>query len=287
MEITGINPHTNCYPMLSDEELDLLAENIKTNGLLDPIIVTESGELIDGRNRLEACKRAGVEPHFSIFEGEPEDIGAFVRSKNERRHQSAGARAMSDALSLAHQGKRKNGRWEYGLFNSQDFGNSWRESMRKAGVILDYCGSDMARSVIDGYTSLDRAYKVALRKRDVDREPVHRAAYEWFLHFNVRPWYAAFLVARCVTLDPNHDTKVSPESFALQASDGHRDSGIDEELVIYYLTGWNNAAKALGIPYSENLDHDARPEWFTEAWKEAHPWTDYAPQEINQGADHE
>jgi hypothetical protein len=54
------------------------------------------GTLIDGRNRLAACKLAGVEPTFETRSGDPT---AFILSQNvRRRHMTAGQRAMATAM---------------------------------------------------------------------------------------------------------------------------------------------------------------------------------------------
>ena len=51
--------------------------------------------MIDGRNRLRACKIANVEPRFEITEfASDEAIRAFIRSKSERRHITAGQQAF-------------------------------------------------------------------------------------------------------------------------------------------------------------------------------------------------
>ena len=64
-----VHPVAEMFPMMTEEELDELAEDIKQNGLLNPIIKDKDDVLIDGRNRLEACKRAGVEPVFETLNG--------------------------------------------------------------------------------------------------------------------------------------------------------------------------------------------------------------------------
>jgi ParB-like chromosome segregation protein Spo0J len=57
-----VHPYADAFPMMSDDKLDALADDIKVNGLLHPIIRDKDGRLVDGRNRLAACKRAGIEP---------------------------------------------------------------------------------------------------------------------------------------------------------------------------------------------------------------------------------
>jgi hypothetical protein len=55
---------SHCFPLLPEDELQDLAQDIKKNGLFHPIIVDDEGQLVDGRNRLLACEIAGVEPRF-------------------------------------------------------------------------------------------------------------------------------------------------------------------------------------------------------------------------------
>jgi ParB/RepB/Spo0J family partition protein len=122
------HPVAEIFPMMSDEELDDLAQDIKANGLINPIVVDE-GQSVDGRNRLEACRRAGVEPVFETLNGT--DPIAFILSSNDkRRHMSKGQRVM-----IAAQVRM--------LFNNtqekaaKQAGTS-REYMAKANVVLEF-----------------------------------------------------------------------------------------------------------------------------------------------------
>ena len=173
VQITGVSPHAEQYPVLSDDEIQVLAADIAENGLFDPITVTSDGVLLDGRNRLRACEIAGVEPRIDIYDGDESQIGAFVRSKNRRRHQPTGSRAMSEALSLSIDGKRSNGRWEYGTFNSTDLSNSMVARIRQCGEILDHAPA-LAQEVVDGHVALDAAYRKAQEVRDAERLMLER-----------------------------------------------------------------------------------------------------------------
>lgn len=83
----------DAFPAMIPSEMSTLVDDIQRNGLIDPIVLDADGRVLDGRHRLEACRRAKVEPRFRAYEGD--DPAAFVLSKNlARRHLSASQRAM-------------------------------------------------------------------------------------------------------------------------------------------------------------------------------------------------
>ena len=160
-----VHPAADVWPMMSDDALQALADDIAENGLQRPIVVDSDGRILDGRNRHAACLIAGVEPTFETYDGDPV---AYVLSANtHRRHMSTGALAMATAVVLADAGHRANGRWKYGSLNSQDFGNStsWPEAVRRAGAIVDHA-RDLAADVINGRVSLNDAHGQAKRRRE-------------------------------------------------------------------------------------------------------------------------
>jgi ParB-like chromosome segregation protein Spo0J len=55
----------NLLPLLSVDDLRELAEDIRANGLLTPIVLSDM-KVLDGRNRLLACKEVGVPPVASL-----------------------------------------------------------------------------------------------------------------------------------------------------------------------------------------------------------------------------
>jgi site-specific DNA-methyltransferase (adenine-specific) len=86
--------HPAClvFPSLSGREFETLAEDIRRNGLLNPI-VTLNGQILDGRNRFEACKMVGVAPHFVEWDGTGSPLDWVVATNLVRRHLSASQRA--------------------------------------------------------------------------------------------------------------------------------------------------------------------------------------------------
>jgi hypothetical protein len=93
-------PVADLFPLIPQDELAELAEDIAENGLQEPIVIAQvNGEwmLIDGRNRLAACKLAGITPHTRVLESDPT---AYVLSANvHRRHLTKGQQAMATALA--------------------------------------------------------------------------------------------------------------------------------------------------------------------------------------------
>lgn len=162
VEIVGVHPYADKFPMLSDAELDELAESIRTVGLLHPIVVDANGLVIDGRNRLEACNRAQVEAPTELYEGD--DIAEYVIASNvTRRNMSTGARAMSTALVLEADGRRENGRWRRGSVDNIDSnitGQAWRDRLKECGVVLDF-KPDLAIEVVSGAITLNDAFTQA------------------------------------------------------------------------------------------------------------------------------
>lgn len=86
--------YARLFPMLSDEEVQELADDIAKNGLRIPIVIDADDKILDGRNRAAACAIAGVEPVYEPFIGSDENKLAFVLSCNiHRRHLTTSQRA--------------------------------------------------------------------------------------------------------------------------------------------------------------------------------------------------
>jgi hypothetical protein len=80
--------------MMTSAELDALAADIAQVGLRHPIVLYQ-GQILDGRNRLVACEKAGVEPTFTEHEGDDASALALVESLNiERRDLTSGQRSI-------------------------------------------------------------------------------------------------------------------------------------------------------------------------------------------------
>jgi ParB-like chromosome segregation protein Spo0J len=98
-EINGVHPVADLFPMLADDELAELAEDIKQRGLLHPIVLDGAGRVLDGRNRLAACELAGVEATFTSYDGDDPD-GYALAVNGQRRAQTKGQKALVAAAYL-------------------------------------------------------------------------------------------------------------------------------------------------------------------------------------------
>lgn len=84
-----IHPAAEDFPMIDAAGLAELAADIKANGQKFPIMLDATGKvLVDGRNRLAACKLAEVEPRFQCLDGE--NLESFIVSANVKRRNLTG-----------------------------------------------------------------------------------------------------------------------------------------------------------------------------------------------------
>lgn len=89
----GVHPAADLFPMLDGDDLQDLADNIREQGLDEPLWVLPDGRLLDGRNRYAACLLAGVEPATQTYEG-ADPVRFVIRRNIKRRQLTTGQKAM-------------------------------------------------------------------------------------------------------------------------------------------------------------------------------------------------
>lgn len=146
-----VNPIADLFPMLAEDELAELADDIKQRGLLQPIVLDADGRVLDGRNRLAACKRAGVEPEFATYEGDDPD-GYALSVNIQRRNLTKGQQAMIAVKGAAISEKSQRS-------ISADHGVS-QSRLAYAATVLRHA-PDIADAVVSGAMSLNEAYGIA------------------------------------------------------------------------------------------------------------------------------
>jgi N6-adenosine-specific RNA methylase IME4 len=99
------HPYAELFPMLSDEELDALAEDMLKHGQREPICLYD-GMILDGRNRYIGCRRKGIEPRFTVYRGD-DPLGFAISMNLMRRQLNESQRAMVAAkIATMKQGER-------------------------------------------------------------------------------------------------------------------------------------------------------------------------------------
>lgn len=81
------------FPMMDEERLNELVEDIKENGQQVEIELYDN-KILDGRNRYRACMVAGVEPRFCDVTNDVEPLSYVLSMNLQRRHLDVGQRAF-------------------------------------------------------------------------------------------------------------------------------------------------------------------------------------------------
>jgi hypothetical protein len=142
-----VHPAANIFPMIKGEAFKELVEDIRHNGINEPIAFWK-GQLLDGRNRSMACLELGIDPLDHACDLDPESVDpvAYVLSANlYRRHLNETERESVGAkiAGLKH-GEAGNGRKVDGpnglstqsaaeLLSVSENGIKRNKSARKAG----------------------------------------------------------------------------------------------------------------------------------------------------------
>lgn len=98
-----VHPLADALPRLAESELEALAHSIKTNGQKVPVIIV-GGVVVDGRNRIEACVKAGVSVRALVYDQLPyRQVCDIIASRNiDRRQLTPRQRARAAAAYRQH-----------------------------------------------------------------------------------------------------------------------------------------------------------------------------------------
>jgi hypothetical protein len=97
MHPDGFHPACLLFPKLTGFALDELAADIKDRGLIEPIVLLH-GQVLDGKNRLAACRIAGVKPRFVAWDGD----GSLISG---RRNQQADNLKVTAPIALGSESR--------------------------------------------------------------------------------------------------------------------------------------------------------------------------------------
>lgn len=169
------------FPLMSDGDLAALADDIKVNGLREPIWLYQ-GQILDGRNRYRACEIAGVEPEYRKYTGLDKYLVKFVLSLNlHRRHLTTSQRAMVAAniasLKLgSNQHEQESAEGASNEAPSQDVAASLmsvsRSAVQRAATVKNQGVSELKSAVESGEVSVSVAAEVAKKPKAAQRKAV-------------------------------------------------------------------------------------------------------------------
>lgn len=163
------HPFAVRFPMLGEQELRDMAASIADTGQLHSCVMNSEGLGLDGRNRVAACRIAGVEPTWTVNDGNPMSI--IIAANVHHRFLTLGQRAMAVAVELEEKGMRQeNGRWKKGSVpdapdNATNSIRAWQLAMVRAGTIIDV-GGDLVNRVLSGELELGTAYEDAQQEKE-------------------------------------------------------------------------------------------------------------------------
>jgi DsbC/DsbD-like thiol-disulfide interchange protein len=167
------HPYADLFPMMDTAEFNALCEDIKENGLQEPIVTFAGQQILDGRNRFKACQAVKITPKFQTYWGK--DPLQYVLSKNlHRRHLNESQRAML-AATIKEMGRGKtqicvptNGQLATTL-------NVSERSITDANRVLAEAPKKTVRKVMAGTVSVSAAKKEI--RPEPNAEKVSQAEY--------------------------------------------------------------------------------------------------------------
>lgn len=174
--------YENLLPPMTNEAFQSLLSSIRESRQLEPISINNKGEVLDGHNRLRVCEKLKLEPLFEVkeFENLSQEKLYIIEVNLQRRHLTDAQRvqlslkqkpilqelAKKNSQTNLRRGKN-NARHSnvqicpLGRVNdkiARDSGVSARQ-VSKMEIILEKADPKLRDKVLNGTTSIDKAYK--------------------------------------------------------------------------------------------------------------------------------
>ena len=172
------HPLAASFPLIEGEEFAELVEDLRKNGLLNPVVVYQD-KILDGRNRERGCVEAEVTPGYVEYTGS-DPLGFVIAANLRRRHLDAAQRAMIAAKLATTKwgGNRKSENQETNSsLDLADAANRMQvgTTSGKIAKAIAKAAPEVADEVAAGKISLNAGRrKPGLRARRGRRNPPHR-----------------------------------------------------------------------------------------------------------------
>jgi ParB family chromosome partitioning protein len=158
------HPVANIFPLMGEAELAELADDIRANGLREPIWRHPDGRIVDGRNCWLACQKVGVEPLTRTYEGDEAELVPFVVSLNlHRRHLDESQRAMVAAklATLGHGQKKADSQILLSQSEAAELLNVSVGSVKHARKVQQDGAPALIAAVDQGFVAVSTAAEIA------------------------------------------------------------------------------------------------------------------------------
>lgn len=168
------HPAADVFPWMDDASAAELREDIRKNGVLEPIVFLD-GAVLDGRNRYMAARQLGID--YPRVEYEGDDPFGFVIAKNlHRRHLNESQRAMVAAhLATKPRGSNQHVGIPTSTLTQAQAAKQLkvsRDSVIAARKVTDEGAPELIAAVDRGEVSVNAAADVATLPKDEQAELV-------------------------------------------------------------------------------------------------------------------
>ncbi len=172
----SLHPLCTLFPRLTGQEFESLKNDIRENGLREPIIIHD-GMILDGGNRYRACIEIGIEPGVMKFGGG--NLVSYVISANlHRRHLTPGqqaaivASAQDWANSQGRGGDRKSNQSQAVDFDTVEKRSAASGASRVTQMKADKVAKadpELSKKVAHGEISLPKALKSISPQKETEK----------------------------------------------------------------------------------------------------------------------
>ena len=178
--IAGYKVHefASRFPLIEGTEFDELVEDIKKNGLKETVKADHLGQIVDGRNRLRACEKAGIEPEIETLPENTDVLSLIIQKNLLRRHLSVGQRAMIAADLVTMRGVGRPTKDATGVTTGVAAKklNVSRAAVNSAAVVKEHGTPALAEAVNSNQISVTAAASVARKSEATQQEAIAQSS---------------------------------------------------------------------------------------------------------------
>jgi 16S rRNA G966 N2-methylase RsmD len=206
----------NLFPILHGTEFSALVQDIRDNGLQNPVVLFDD-KVLDGRNRLRACARAERKPSFIHWHKNGVSPLAFVVAQNLKRRQLTIDQRAAIAAELVptfaeEAKKRPGGRPRKGEKPPSKVSGVSGESAHRAARFIGSVSATYVRLVL----VLEKKKPGMLKRIKAGQITIREAQAEVDKLFNPRPLREQYVVPPFSVLDAGHGEWIARKKFWLE-----------------------------------------------------------------------